>query len=156
MGQLQTKQESGNKGDTGPTGPRGEKGPEGPAGSGGGGHSKDSLIWCADGVCRSTKDNHLEVSKDLTVNGALKVGNWTIKPNSGGHLEFVTPSGKVIFGQDGNIWDGKNGRWLSAALDKDSQYAIKSTKNGVLSDQGNAMFIDKTPEDWEKFRFVKI
>jgi hypothetical protein len=88
----------------------------------------------------------------------LKIGNWVISQDGGGHLEFKNGANKVAFGKDGNIWEGKNKRWLSDAVDTSSNYAIQSQRNKhhlQNHDRNGATYTAGAGGSWEMFKFIK-
>jgi len=98
--------------------------------------------------------DNLTVDRNITTN-SLKIGDWVISQKNG-QLDFRNGASNTSFGKDGNIWEGKNKRWLSDAVDTSANYAIRSSKNGNLSDQGTGKFITSKPGAWETMKFVKL
>jgi len=94
-----------------------------------------------------------------TTTKSLKIGNWVISQDGGGHLEFKNGANKVAFGSDGNIWEGKNKRWLSDAVDTSSNYAIQSQRNKHhLQNHDKKVYATYTAANtgaWEMFKFIK-
>jgi hypothetical protein len=100
--------------------------------------------------------DNLTVSNNTTTT-SLTIGNWVISQDKKGHLEFKNGESTAAFGKDGNVWEGKNKRWLSYAVDTRAQYAVRSSDNRNLSDQkGKGEFVGGAPAGWEKMKFVKI
>lgn len=116
--------------------------------------------------------DNLTVAKRTTTE-SLKIGDWTIQVEGGGRLAFYNgvvndANRKAIFSQNGDIWEGKNKRWLSNAVDTEKVYHVKAqdkvtdgaatfnylSKTDLWSGvRGATATFSKDKGSWQKFKF---
>jgi hypothetical protein len=111
--------------------------------------------------------DNLTVAKQTTTD-TLVVGEWTIKANTHGLGFYHQNEVKGIVARNGDIWEGKNKRWLSNAVDTQKVYHVKAqdrvndtfvnwdylTKNNSFTgDKGATATFSKDKGGWQKFKF---
>ena len=111
--------------------------------------------------------DNLTVAKQTTTD-TLVVGEWTIKANTHGLGFYHQNEVKGIVARNGDIWEGKNKRWLSNAVDTQKVYHVKaqdrvdgdrqgwdylSKTNVWTGDKGATATFSKDKGGWQKFKF---
>lgn len=111
--------------------------------------------------------DNLSVAKQTTTQ-SLKIGDWVIKshPYGLGFYHKADERAKAVIATNGDIWEDKNKRWLSNAVDTQKVYHVKAQDNVNASgfnylsktdlwsgNRGSTATFSKEKGNWQKFKF---